>query len=57
VAATVFPFAFYYLHPQQGTPLIMTMISGVSVLIIWKHRENIRRLVAGTENKLGTKKA
>jgi glycerol-3-phosphate acyltransferase PlsY len=57
VAAAVFPFAFYYLHPQHGTPLIMTMISGVSVLIIWKHRENIRRLVAGTENKLGTKKA
>jgi glycerol-3-phosphate acyltransferase PlsY len=55
-AAVVFPFAFYYLHPQHGTPLIMTMISAVSLLIIWKHRENIRRLVAGTENKLGTKK-
>jgi glycerol-3-phosphate acyltransferase PlsY len=57
VAAAVFPFAFYYLHPQHGTPLIMTMISAVSLLIIWKHRENIRRLVAGSENKLGTKKA
>jgi glycerol-3-phosphate acyltransferase PlsY len=57
VAAAVFPFAFYYMHPQHGTPLIMTMISGVSLLIIWKHRENIRRLVAGTENKFGVKKA
>ena len=57
LAAGVFPFAFYYLHPQHGTPLIMTMISGVSLLIIWKHRENIRRLVAGNENRLGTKKA
>ena len=57
VAAAVFPFAFYYMHPQNSTPLIMTMISGVSLLIIWKHRENIRRLVAGNESKFGTKKA
>ncbi len=57
LAAAVFPFAFYYMHPQHSTPLIMFMISGVSLLIIWKHRENIRRLVAGNENKLGTKKA
>ena len=57
IAAAVFPFAFYYMHPQHSTPLIMFMISGVSLLIIWKHRENIRRLVAGNENKLGTKKA
>lgn len=57
VAAAVFPFAFYYMHPQHSTPLIMAMISGVSLLIIWKHRENIRRLVSGNENKFGTKKA
>ncbi len=57
VAAALFPIAFYYLHPQHGTPLILTMISGVSALIIWKHRENIRRLIAGNENKLGAKKA
>jgi glycerol-3-phosphate acyltransferase PlsY len=57
VAAVVIPFAFYYMHPQHGTPLTMTMVSGVSLLIIWKHRENIRRLVAGNENKFGAKKA
>ena len=57
VAAALFPIAFYYMHPQHGTPLILTMISGVSALIIWKHRENIRRLIAGNENKLGAKKA
>lgn len=56
-AAALFPIAFYYLHPQHGTPLVLTMISGVSALIIWKHRENIRRLIAGNENKLGAKKA
>lgn len=57
IAAALFPIAFYYLHPQHGTPLILTMISGVSALIIWKHRENIRRLIAGNENKLGVRKA
>lgn len=54
--AVMFPFAFYYMHPQHGTPLIMTMISAASLLIIWKHRENIRRLITGNENKLGAKK-
>ncbi|MGE5109387.1 MAG: glycerol-3-phosphate 1-O-acyltransferase PlsY [Acidobacteriaceae bacterium] len=57
VAAALFPIAFYYLHPQHGTTLILTMISGVSLLIIWKHRENIRRLIAGNENKFGARKA
>jgi glycerol-3-phosphate acyltransferase PlsY len=28
----------------------------VSLLLIWRHRENIRRLAAGTESKLGSKK-
>lgn len=57
VAAALFPIAFYYMQPQHGTPLILAMISGVSALIIWKHRENIRRLIAGNENKFGAKKA
>ncbi len=57
VAAALFPITFYYLNQQQRTPATLAMISGVSLLIIWKHRENIRRLVAGNENKLGAKKA
>lgn len=57
IAAALFPITFYYLNQQQRTPATLAMISGVSLLIIWKHRENIRRLVAGNENKLGAKKA
>lgn len=57
IAAALFPIAFFYLNPQQRTPAILAMISGVSLLIIWKHRENIRRLIAGSEHKLGAKKA
>lgn len=57
IAAALFPITFYYLNPQQRTPATLAMISSVSLLIIWKHRDNIRRLIAGNENKLGAKKA
>ncbi len=57
VASALFPIAFYYLNPQQRTAFILAMVSGVSALIIWKHRENIRRLMTGNEHKLGAKKA
>lgn len=30
---------------------------GLALVIVWKHRENIRRLIAGTEPKFGVKKA
>ncbi len=36
------------------TVLMAIMIMGA--LLLWRHRENIRRLVAGTESKLGSKK-
>ena len=31
-------------------------LMAMGVLLIWRHRENIRRLLAGTESKLGSKK-
>jgi glycerol-3-phosphate acyltransferase PlsY len=27
----------------------------ISALLFWKHRENIRRLMSGTESKIGAK--
>ena len=32
-------------------------VAAMAALLIWRHRENIRRLAAGTESKLGEKKA
>ena len=29
----------------------------MALLLVWRHRENIQRLLAGTESKLGQKKA
>jgi glycerol-3-phosphate acyltransferase PlsY len=31
------------------------MLSGVSLLIIYRHRANISRLLSGTENRFGSK--
>ncbi|GKT26206.1 glycerol-3-phosphate 1-O-acyltransferase PlsY [Acidovorax sp. SUPP3334] len=31
-------------------------IAAMSALLVWRHRENIRRLMAGTESRLGKKK-
>jgi glycerol-3-phosphate acyltransferase PlsY len=35
----------------DGRPLIIAMSAVIALLVIWKHRENISRLRAGTENK------
>ena len=39
----------------QYTTTFLILISVSSLLIILKHHENIRRLLAGTENRLGSK--
>ena len=40
-----------------GPIALLPAFAGMAVLIFWKHRENIRRLVAGTEPKVGQKTA
>lgn len=37
----------------DGTPEEVAIIAGLSVLLIWQHRANIRRLAAGTEHNTG----
>ena len=36
---------------------LLPMLLGFAVLVLWKHRENIRRLKAGTEPRIGRTKA
>ena len=38
-------------HPVSGATL------GIALLLVWRHKENIRRLLAGSEPRLGAKKA
>lgn len=57
LASAVFPVAYWFLHRHVAGVAVMLMICTINVLIIWKHSDNIRRLMAGTESRFGTKKA
>jgi len=54
VAAVFAVFFSWFLKLGDATTLAIAVMS---LLLVWRHRENIRRLVAGTESKLGEKKA
>ena len=51
VVAAAFPLIAYGLRDYHSSPAILAAISAIAVLIIIKHRENIRRLLAGTESR------
>lgn len=56
-AAAIFPAATWLLQDFHHTPAMLGFISASSLLVIVKHRANIGRLMAGTENhlRLGSK--
>lgn len=53
VAASLFPLADYLLHPARRSAVTLAMDIGLAAFIVWKHRANIQRLLAGTENRFG----
>jgi acyl phosphate:glycerol-3-phosphate acyltransferase len=57
VAVAFFPVLAWLLHDYHGTPFALAIMAMTSILIIAKHHENIGRLLAGTENRLGAKRA
>ena len=60
MVAAVFAPAFYLLGDgvawQASTPEVVSL-AVMALLLVWRHRENIQRLLAGTESALGKKKA
>ena len=48
-AGASFPFISWYCYPQPAIVVLAFLLGG---LVIWQHRANIRRLLAGNENKL-----
>jgi glycerol-3-phosphate acyltransferase PlsY len=40
-----------------GLENLLLVLAAIALLLIWRHRENLSRLVAGTESRLGRKKA
>ena len=54
LATAAFPVLVYFLkHPPL--PIVLGAAAGAAIIIA-KHHSNIRRLLSGTENRLGTKK-
>jgi glycerol-3-phosphate acyltransferase PlsY len=52
LSATFFTFIHFMI---VGGTLVVSIVAVISALIYWKHRENIRRLVAGEESRIGAK--
>jgi glycerol-3-phosphate acyltransferase PlsY len=56
VGAALFP-VFVYVFNRDYPLAMLVVIAAASLIIILKHHENIRRLMSGTENRLGAKRA
>ena len=57
VAAGSFPIFAWFLVPGYRPPFFVAVQITVSLLIIFKHHQNIRRLLSGTENRIGAPRA
>jgi glycerol-3-phosphate acyltransferase PlsY len=51
LAMVIIPVALWVLGPEK-TAMLVTLLSVISW---WKHRDNIKRLMAGTESRIGQK--
>jgi glycerol-3-phosphate acyltransferase PlsY len=60
MVAAVFAPVFYLFGDgmawQASLPEVLSL-AGMALLLVWRHRENIHRLMAGTESQLGKKTA
>ncbi|MDH3982117.1 MAG: glycerol-3-phosphate 1-O-acyltransferase PlsY [Kiritimatiellaceae bacterium] len=45
-----------WIDPKQESLIIQCSVTLMSILVVWLHRANIKRLVNGTENRFGKKK-
>jgi glycerol-3-phosphate acyltransferase PlsY len=56
VGAAAFPFAAWWLNPETRDGTVMAFIVASALLVIIRHKDNIRRLLAGNENRFGGRK-
>ena len=56
-AVAAFPNLALFLHEYGNAPVALLVMATASVLIVVKHSANIRRLLAGTENRFGSRHA
>ncbi len=59
IVTAVFAPAYYLLGggvAWEAPGVMVLALASMAVLLVWRHAENINRLIAGTESKLGAKK-
>src|SRR5207302_10944480 len=54
VAALLAPFFAGYIGLSDA---VLLVVASIAALLIWRHKANIGRLFAGTESRIGAKKA
>jgi len=57
MAAASFPLLVYGMRAYGNVPIALVFTAATSLLIIARHHQNIRRLLAGTENRVGAKRS
>jgi glycerol-3-phosphate acyltransferase PlsY len=57
VGAAVFPVTAWWLNPETRDGAVMAFIVASALLIIIRHKDNIRRLLAGNENRFGGRRS
>jgi len=50
-------FAPFFAALVLGIDMTLAAVSAMALLIVWRHKDNIARLIAGTESRIGGKKA
>jgi acyl phosphate:glycerol-3-phosphate acyltransferase len=55
ISALFAPVFALFLYRDAAHPYFMTL-AGIAMLLIWRHKANIRKLLAGTEGRLGSGK-
>lgn len=53
LGAAIFPAAAWWRNPETRSGAVVLLIAASSLLIIIRHKDNIRRLLAGNENRFG----
>ncbi len=56
LGAAVFPIAAWRLDPFTRIPAVIGLIIASCLLVIIRHKDNIRRLLAGKENRFGAER-
>ncbi len=57
IAVASFPLLVYLMHDYEGAPKALALMAAACLLIVARHHDNIRRLLASTESRVGAKRA